>query len=235
MVNVLEVSNLSVQLGGATILRDVSFTVPPAASLAIIGPNGSGKTVLLRALIGSIPASGTIRWAEDVRLGYVPQKLDVDRDVPLTGRDFLHASVTIARARHGRLEDVAALVGLTPDALGQPIGTLSGGQFQRLLIAFALVRQPTVLLLDEPTAGVDEPGQERLNELVYRLQCERGLTVLLVSHELSVVHRYATVVLCLSHGRAWVGPPQQALTNEGLREIYGAPIAHHVHNHAHDR
>jgi zinc transport system ATP-binding protein len=235
MVNILEVSNLSVQLGGATILDDVNFVVPRGASLAVIGPNGAGKTVLLRALIGSVAASGTIRWADGVRLGYVPQKLDLDRDVPLTGRDFLHASVTLTRASKERLYETAALVGLTAGALAQPIGTLSGGQFQRLLIAFALIGDPTVLLLDEPTAGVDEPGQERLNELVHRLQCDRGLTVLLVSHELSVVHRYATVVLCLSHGRAWVGPPQQTLTNEGLREIYGAPIAHHVHNHAHDR
>ena len=112
----------------------------------------------------------------------------------------------------------------------KPIGTLSGGQFQRLLVALALVGRPTVLLLDEPTAGVDEPGQERVNELIHRLRRERGLTVILISHELSVVYRYATNVLCLSSERACFGPPRTILTPELLNEIYGAPLEYHVHD-----
>ena len=118
----------------------------------------------------------------------------------------------------------------SPDVGEQPIGMLSGGQFQRLLVAFALVGNPTVLLLDEPTAGVDEPGQERLNELVHRLQDDQGLTVLFISHELTVVYRYATNVLCLSRGQACFGPPRTILTPELLHEMYGTPVDYHVHD-----
>jgi zinc transport system ATP-binding protein len=123
------------------------------------------------------------------------------------------------------------MVGVSRSAATQPIGILSGGQFQRLLVAFALVGAPNVLLLDEPTAGVDEPGQERLNELVRRLQLEQGLTVLFISHELSVVYRYATDVLCLSPDRVCVGPPRTVLTPELLHDLYGTPVDYHVHDH----
>jgi zinc transport system ATP-binding protein len=121
-------------------------------------------------------------------------------------------------------------VGVSRDAAEQPIGTLSGGQFQRLLVAFALVGDPNVLLLDEPTAGVDEAGQERLNELVRRLQADEGLSVLFISHELSVVYQYADNVLCLSPERVCIGPPQAVLTPDLLRELYGTPIGYHVHD-----
>jgi zinc transport system ATP-binding protein len=122
------------------------------------------------------------------------------------------------------------LVGVPGAAAGQPIGTLSGGQFRRLLVAFALVGDPNVLLLDEPTAGVDEPGQERLNELVRRLQQEQGLTVLFISHELSVVYRYASDVLCLGRDRVCIGPPRTVLTPDLLHELYGTPVGYHVHD-----
>ena len=171
----------------------------------------------------------------------MPQKLDLDRDVPITGMDFLRARAALVPravgARHGRREEARAvvfraleLVGVPRAAAEQPIGTLSGGQFQRLLVAFALVGDPNVLMLDEPTAGVDEPGQERLNELVRRLQQEQALTVLFISHELSVVYRYATDVLCLSRYRVCVGPPRTVLTPDLLDETYGTPVGYHVHD-----
>jgi ABC-type Mn2+/Zn2+ transport system ATPase subunit len=111
------------------------------------------------------------------------------------------------------------------------IGSLSGGQFQRLLVAFALVGRPNVLLLDEPTAGVDGAGQEHLNEVVHRLEAERGMTVLLISHDLSVVYRYASTVICLGHGTAAIGPPSQVLNETSLREAYGTDVAFHSHGH----
>jgi zinc transport system ATP-binding protein len=222
--DVLDVRHLSLGFGRTRIFTDLSFSVPRGTSLAIIGPNGAGKTVLFKALIGSIPSEGTIRWAPSVRIGYVPQKLDLERDVPITGVDFLQARAALARRSAADVWDALTLVGV-PRAIGeQPIGTLSGGQFQRLLVAFALVGHPTVLLLDEPTAGVDEPGQERLNELVHRLQEDQGLTVLFISHELTVVYRYATSVLCLGREQACFGAPRTILTPDLLHDIYGTEM-----------
>ncbi len=242
MERVLEVSSLSIHFGKTFVVRDLSFSVERGHALAILGPNASGKTVLFRALIRAIPFDGSVRWAAGTRIGYVPQKLDLERDVPITGMDFLRARAAlvpraVSGAGHRSREEPSAavlrsldLVGVPRAAADQPIGTLSGGQFQRLLVAFALVGDPNVLMLDEPTAGVDEPGQERLNELVRRLQQEQGLTVLFISHELSVVYRYATEVLCLSRDRVCVGPPKTVLTPDLLHEMYGTPVGYHVHD-----
>lgn len=229
MARVLDVEDLSVGFGDTAVLRCLTFGVERGSSLAVIGPNGSGKTVLFKALVGSLPHGGVIRWAPGVRIGYVPQKLDLERDLPVTGRDLLAAKENVAQSAG---DAAAALrdVGLGGE-VAKPIGTLSGGQFQRLLLALALVGSPNVLLLDEATAGVDTPGQERLNELVRRLQRERGLAVLLISHELSIVYRHATNVLCLSGEQAWFGPPRSILTPELLHEVYGEPVNFHVHEH----
>jgi zinc transport system ATP-binding protein len=237
----LAVEHLSVRFGRTAVLSDVSFRVGAGRALAVIGPNGAGKTVLFRALIGAIPHEGTIRWAPGTRLGYVPQKLDIERDVPLTGLDFLRAHPALRRSgpaspsapsSRAAVDAAVALVGLLPETARRPIGAVSGGQFQRLLIAFALLGRPSVLLLDEPTAGVDGPSEERLNEVVNRLQREQGLTVLLISHELSIVSRYATDVLCLGRERCWFGAPQ-VLTPDLLQQIYGTPVAFHAHGHEH--
>ena len=158
--HVLEVGHLSVQFGRTTVLRDLSFHVVRGTSLAILGPNASGKTVLFRALIGAIPFDGIVQWAPGTRIGYVSQKLDLERDVPITGMDFLRArAALVPRAKAGESDAIVTrtlgLVGVPREAAGQPIGTLSGGQFQRLLVAFALVGDPNVLLQSEP---MSRPG-----------------------------------------------------------------------------
>jgi zinc transport system ATP-binding protein len=230
---VLEVDHLSISFSTTPIVKDLSFRVDRGASVAVIGPNGSGKTVLFRALIGAIPSLGTLRWAPGIRFGYVPQKLDLARDMPITGVDFLRARAAISRSDDSTIARALTAVGLSMEACRQSIGALSGGQFQRLLVAFALMGDPDVLLLDEPTAGVDEPGQERLNELIQRLQADRHLTVFLISHDLSVVYQHATNVLCLSGGGrpAYFGAPRTILTPETLHEVYGTAPAFHVHEH----
>jgi zinc transport system ATP-binding protein len=229
MANALEVEGLSVQLGGTEILRDLTFGVPERSALAVIGPNGAGKTVLFKALIGALPYRGTVRWAPGTRIGYVPQKLDLDRDLPLTGRDFLRAKAELTEVPHDGVGRALELVNLPRVAADQPIGTLSGGQFQRLLLASALLGRPTVLLCDEPTAGVDEPGEERLYAMIRRVQEAEGLTLLLISHELSVVFRHASNVLCLSRGQGSLGPPEEILTPERIAQVYGEPLKYHHH------
>lgn len=228
----LSVRHLTVRFGRAEVIRDLSFDVRQGSSVAIIGPNGSGKTVLLRALIGAIPHEGSVHWADGARIGYVPQKLDLERDLPVTGGDLLRARARLADTPPGAIERALVRVELGRDVLSTPIGTLSGGQFQRLLVAFALLADPTVLLLDEPTAGVDEPGQLRLNETVRKLQMEHGVTVLMISHELSVVYRYASEVLCLSRDHRCFGLPQQVLTPEILAEVYDQPVGFFRHDEA---
>ncbi len=229
MTRALEVEHLTVSFGGTEVLRDLSFAVTAGSSLAVIGPNGSGKTVLFRALVGALPCRGHVRWRDGTRIGYVPQKLDIERDLPLTGHDFLRAKAIVSRVAAEEAPRALELVGLGDGAADKPIGALSGGQFQRLLLAFALLGAPTVLLFDEPTAGVDEPGQERLYETIHRLQVERGLTLLLISHELSLVGRYATRVLCLGRDPPCFGPPDEILTPAVIEEVYGSPLRYHRH------
>lgn len=231
----LDVEQLSVRFGSKRVLSDLSFAVAAGETLAVIGPNGSGKTVLFKALIGAVSFQGTVRWAAGTRIGYVPQKLDIERDLPVTGLDFLRAKAAVARVPMADVERTLALVSLPPEVATQPIGTLSGGQFQRLLLGFALMGRPTVLLFDEPTAGVDEPGEEGLYAMIRRLQEAKHLTLLLISHELSLVYRHAGAVLCLSGADrpACYGPPVEVLTPERLVEVYGTPMKFHVHDDGH--
>ncbi|GAO01261.1 metal ABC transporter ATP-binding protein [Anaeromyxobacter sp. PSR-1] len=230
MDHALEVADLTITFGAAPVIQALSFSVARGSTLAIIGPNGSGKTLLFRALIGAVRHGGTVRWAAGTRIGYVPQKLDVQRDLPVTGKDLLVAKAAVARSSDVETDRALELVDLPAATARRPIGTLSGGQFQRLLLAAALIGRPSVLLFDEPTAGIDEPGQEQLYEMIHRVQRAHALTLLLISHELSVVYRHATNVLCLSRGRRCFGPPTEVLTPAAIQECYGAPLRYHRHD-----
>jgi len=226
----LEVDHLTIRFGTTEIFRDLSFKVPLGSSLVVIGPNGGGKTVLFRALIGSLPYEGSIRWAPGTRLGYVPQKLDIERSLPVTGNDLLRAKAAITKTPGKMLLTALDRVGLDMGALNTPIGALSGGQFQEVLLAFALIGDPNVLLLDEPTAGVDAPGRESFYRLIQKLQQETGLTAIVISHDLSVVARSATNVLCLSRSDSCFGPPKTILDPELLGRMYGMPLGFHFHD-----
>ena len=230
----LAVRGLTVRFGSRAVIENLSFDVPAGGTLAVIGPNGAGKTVLFKALIGSVPHEGEISWAAATRIGYVPQKLDIERDLPLTGLDLLQAKAEISHTPRSDVTRAIELVNLGPDIVAQPMSTLSGGQFQRLLMAFALLGHPTVLLFDEPTAGVDEPGQEGLYEMIARLREATGLTLLFISHELGLVFHRADRVLCLSPGRPpHLGTPEEALTPERLQEMYRTPLRFHDHDRHH--
>jgi zinc transport system ATP-binding protein len=231
MENILSVRDLNVVFGDRVVIRGLSFDVRRGDNLAIIGPNGAGKTVLLKALLGLIPFEGSIHWSATSRLGYVPQKISADREMPLSVRDLLKAKARFLRLSLLEVESVAATVGLSLEVLSSSVGILSGGQFQKALIAFALLGDPNVLLFDEPTASLDELAEERVYELLGHLRQERGLTLILVSHDLSIVYQSANQVLCLSKDRSCIGPPQEVLTPETLESWYGAPPKYYRHQH----
>jgi zinc transport system ATP-binding protein len=229
--NILSVQELSIQFDKLSVLHNLSFEVDEGDTLAIIGPNGAGKTVLLKALLGLIPHEGEIRWSPGVRLGYVPQKVAADRQMPLRVHDLLAAKADVLKLPPKSVDAVATMAGLTPEVVNSSIGTISGGQFQKVLIAFALLGKPNVLLFDEPTASLDELAQERVYELVERLQREQQLTVLLVSHDLSIVYRAANKVLCVSKDKVCFGPPREILTPATLEAMYSAPPKFFLHQH----
>lgn len=230
-MNLLTVKNLFVLIEKKVIVESLSFELAQSERLSILGPNGAGKTVLLRALLNLLPYSGEISWAQDARIGYVPQKIDADRHLPLTFRDLFAAKCRTVRTAIKDSDEISESVGLTKEMLQTPVGHLSGGQFQRGLFGFALIGQPNVLLLDEPTASIDEAGEEHIYELLHRLQDQYKLAVIMVSHDLSFVFRYATKVLCLNKQSVCVGTPREALSPDVLEKLSGAPFGYYHHDH----
>jgi zinc transport system ATP-binding protein len=231
-MDLLAVKNLSVAIEGKVILENLNFELKPRETLSILGPNGAGKTVLLKALLNLVPYSGEVQWSTDVRMGYVPQKIDADRHLPLTFRDLFISKCRILRVAPTEINAISQSVGLTRKMLETPVGHLSGGQFQRGLIGFALIGNPNVLLLDEPTASIDESGEEHIYELIHRLQDQFKLAVITVSHDLSFVYRYATKVLCLNRRGVCMGTPREALTPEVLEQLYGPSHGYYEHDPA---
>lgn len=226
---ILSVKDLTVSLDGRSILSGLSFELHAGEMLAIIGPNGAGKTVLLKTLLHILPYQGEIHWVESARIGYVPQRVAADRQLPLSARDLLNAEARFLKLSPADIERAASATDLTDELLNTNIGILSGGQFQKVLIAAALVGRPNVILFDEPTASLDELTEVRVYELLNRIKEEQGITVILVSHDLSVVYRYATTVLCVGKGRPCFGPPKEVLTPEALETLYSAPPKFYQH------
>jgi ABC-type Mn2+/Zn2+ transport system ATPase subunit len=218
--------------------------------VALIGPNGSGKTTLLRALLGLQRIdSGEIRLfgERDIRkvlprVGYVPQRLILERSFILSVREFLalrlrdtrHWFWKSRRATDERLRPALVEMGVG-DLLDRPIAQLSGGQLQRVLIAFSLLANPDLLLLDEPTAGVDTPGEETFYEMIAHVHHRHKLTVVLVSHDLSMVYRHASRVYALNGVICCEGSPEEVMNAESLKQAYGIHVSpyHHHHTHAH--
>lgn len=225
----LSVRNLRVVFGSRVVLRGLTFEVTSGECLAIIGPNGSGKTVLLKALQDLIPYEGEIRWSEEARVGYVPQSVAADRQLPLKVRELMEAKARFLHLANNEMQQVFEELKLSPEFLNAEIGTLSGGQLQKTLIAYALLGRPNVILFDEPTASLDELSEERIYELIHQLQQRDGITVILVSHDLSVVYQHASRVLCMGKGKPCTGTPKEILTPEMLEDIYGTPPKFYSH------
>jgi len=241
-------SDLHVVLGGRPILNGVTTTVPRGKVTALIGLNGSGKTTLLRALVREHPYHGTIRFhcghdhskPTPEHIGYVPQKLTLDAKLPLTVKDLLALALSrrplFLGIRRHTLDTIRRLLERVDmlDHVDKPVEVLSGGQLQRVLLALALEPQPELLLLDEPAAGIDFKSQQRFYDLIAGLNKTSGVTVLLVSHELSMVSRHADHVLCLTDGRIQCeGPPHDILTPDNLARTFGTDMQQFLHHHPH--
>jgi len=224
---ILEVENLSVELDGEKIIRDLSFKVKKGDVVTILGPNGAGKTVLLKTLLGILPYQGEIKWKEGTRPGYVPQRLPFIKDVPMSVEEFFK----LKNISTEEINEVLNSVGFGDNFLKKKIGDLSSGQFQRTLIAWALVGNPNVLLFDEPTTGIDVSGEETIYSLLSRLKEERNLTILLVTHDLSVVSKFSNFVICLNRCSVCQGEPKEVLTPEVLNKLYGHEVKFYQHYH----
>ncbi len=235
---ILEVKNLSVVLDSEIILRDLSFDVKKGEVLAVLGPNGAGKSVLFRALVGLLPHRGEIKWKEGVKIGYAPQKFMVDKTMPITVEEFFKLKSkkfwAVSRDFLNFMAKELSLVGLEKDILRKPLAEISGGQLQRVLIAWAMLDNPDVLLFDEPTAGIDAGFEETVYQILRRLRDERGTTVIMISHELNIVYKYADNVLCLNKKMICYGAPANILTPQELTELYGeSGFYKHEHHHDH--
>jgi len=223
----LRVKDLNVKFDGEEVIIDLSFNVDEGEVLAILGPNGAGKTTLLKALLGIVPYEGVVEWREGVKVGYVPQRLPFIKDVPLSVKEFFQ----LENVSESETKEILRSIGLGEEFLGKKIGDLSSGQFQRILIGWALASDPNVLLFDEPLAGIDIGGQESVYNLLERLKEEKNLTILFVTHELSIVYRLADRVLCLNKKMLCSGAPREKLTPEAISNLYASPVKFYQHKH----
>jgi len=225
---ILKVKNLNVNFGKEEIIKDLSFEVKKGSVLIILGPNGAGKTTLLRSLLGLIPYKGNIVW-NSKKISYLPPQELVQRKYlpPMTIEEFF-------RFKDVENKDILKIfreVGLEISLLKKPFSALSTGQFQRMMIAWALVDNPEVLLFDEATYGIDIGGEETIYSLLHNFWEERNLTILLVTHDLDIVYEHANNVLCLNKEKMCYGEPTNILTPQNLQKIYGTGIKFYKHIH----
>lgn len=211
----LTVEDLNVRAQSKTILEDVSFRLRRGSTLALVGPNGGGKTTVLKVLLNLVPYDGRVRWSGPVKIGYVPQGL-IATDLPITVKEFLRFKCKTD------LESCINSVGLGDEILSQTLGSLSGGELQRVLIAWAIVDRPNVLLLDEPTSGVDIGAEEPIYQNVKALKTSLGITTLLISHNMHVVMHYADQVLALNRRILFFGDVGTVSHSKLLEIIYGS-------------
>ena len=221
----LKVQDLTVELDHESIIKDLSFRLKKGDVVSVVGPNGAGKTVLLKCLLDLLPYQGKITWKKDIKIGYVPQRLPFIKDIPLSVSDFF----ALKHVNHQDMQNIMRAVGFNEDISLRKIGDLSSGQFQRILIAWSLVSKPQVLLFDEPTTGVDIGGEETIYELLTNLKEQWYDSMVLVSHDLNVVYEFSTHVICLSKKTICSGTPQEVLTPESLRKLYGSEIKFYQH------
>lgn len=236
MTALLNAQHLGLRFGDKTVLDDVHLTLQRGKIVTLIGPNGAGKTSLVRTILGlQKPTSGRIERAADLRIGYMPQKLQLEASLPLTAQRFL----ALGGAGAAQITEASALTGIGHLA-DSPMQQLSGGEVQRVLLTRALAREPNLLVLDEPVQGVDINGQLALYQLINRIRHERGCGVLMVSHDLHLVMANTDEVLCLNQHVCCHGHPESVSNHPAYQALFGTRAAEmlavytHHHDHKHD-
>lgn len=233
--SLIELKHVHVNLQGQPILDDITLTIYSNQIITIIGPNGAGKTTLLKTLLGLVNhSSGTIERQADLTIGYVPQKLQINPNLPLTVKRFIKLLPNLADDQiQYAMEEVGAA-----HILQRSMHALSGGELQRVLLARALLRNPKLLVLDEPTQGVDIKGQVELYHLINQIKQRYHCGVLMVSHDLNVVMSNTDRVICLNQHICCSGHPEQVSHDPAFKELFGEyannfAIYHHQHDHQH--
>jgi zinc/manganese transport system ATP-binding protein len=239
----LSLRGAGIRLGARWIWRDVDLTVEQGEFVAVLGPNGAGKSTLLKAILGLLPLStGTLEVLErpatrgNRAIGYLPQRRSFDPDLRIRGRDLVRLGFDGARwgvplpglgrigaAARDRVDEVIELVGASAYAR-RPVGELSGGEQQRLLIAQALVAGPSILLLDEPLDSLDISNQQSISALVQDICRTQGVAVLLVAHDVNPIISYLDRVIYVANAQTAIGAPEDVITSETLSLLYGSPI-----------
>ena len=234
-MSLIQVDGLSIRYGAKTALSAVSLRIEPNEIVTIVGPNGSGKTSLLRAIIGAVkPLAGRIVQASDLKIGYVPQKLHIDDALPITVSRFLKLPGGVAVAD----VDYALTQAGVPELEKEQLSKLSGGQFQRVLLARALIGKPDLLLLDEATQGLDQRGSALFYQQIETVRQATGCAVLMISHELHVVMSASDRVICLNGHVCCEGAPALVASAPEYRALFGTgtggALALYRHEHDHD-
>ena len=236
-MSLIAATGASVGYGRGSVLQNVDFAIERGEIVTVVGPNGSGKSTLIRALLGIIPvSSGRVSRQTDLRIGYVPQKLSIDGNMPMPVARFLSLP-TIQNVPD--MERVCEQVG-APGLMQQQMSDLSGGQFQRILLARALLGSPDILILDEPTQGLDQPGVASFYQLIEQVRQDTGCAVLLVSHDLHVVMSASDRVICLNGHVCCEGTPEIVSEAPEYQALFGVgtggalALYRHEHDHSHD-
>ena len=229
----IECHGVTIRRGGEAVLDNVEIAVMPREMVSLIGPNGAGKTLLLRVLLGLIRAEeGKVASHPGLRIGYMPQKLTLDATLPLTVRRFLSLGGPVPV---GQRQDVLDEVGISA-LINRPMQALSGGETQRVLLARALLRNPDLLVMDEPAQGLDIHGQDELMGLIEDTRQRRECSILMVSHDLHVVMAATDRVVCINHHICCTGHPMDVEIDPGYVALFGERTVGHLatYRHHHD-